>query len=120
MIRLALSGLGILSLAVGIIGIFVPLLPTTPFLLLSAALFLKSSNRLYLWLTTHRIFGKYISNYLENRSIPLMTKLMALILLWISISFGIIFILSTPHFRVALAIIALAVTVHIVRLKTAR
>ena len=66
-----LSFLGIVSLALGIAGIFLPLLPTTPFLLLSAWLFVRSSPRLYAWLTNHPRLGPYIRNFRENRAIPL-------------------------------------------------
>ena len=66
--------LGSISLALGILGIFLPLLPTTPFLLLTAALYFKGSPRLYNWLLNHRHFGPYIRNFRENKAIPLRAK----------------------------------------------
>lgn len=66
--------LGTLSLALGILGIFLPLLPTTPFLLLTAALYFKSSPRLYNWLLNHKHLGPYIRNFRENKAIPLRAK----------------------------------------------
>ena len=63
--------LGTLSLALGILGIFLPLLPTTPFLLLTAALYFKSSPRLYNWLLNHKHLGPYIRNFRENKAIHL-------------------------------------------------
>ena len=67
--------IGTISLALGILGIFLPLLPTTPFLLLTAALYFKGSFRLYNWLLNHRYFGPYIRNYRENKAIPLRAKI---------------------------------------------
>ena len=66
-----LAALGCLSFVLGVVGIFVPLLPTTPFLLLSAALWVRSSPRLYDWLLAHPCLGRYVRNFRENRAIPL-------------------------------------------------
>ena len=74
--------LGALSLLLGLVGIFVPLLPTTPFLLLAAALWVRSSPRLYAWLLAHRRLGPYIRNFRENRAIPLRAKILSVTLLW--------------------------------------
>ena len=74
--------LGSISLALGILGIFLPLLPTTPFLLLTAALYFKGSPRLYNWLLNHRHFGPYIRNFRENKAIPLRAKVISLVLMW--------------------------------------
>ena len=74
--------IGTISLALGILGIFLPLLPTTPFLLLTAALYFKGSSRLYNWLLNHRYFGPYIRNYRENKAIPLRAKIVSLVLMW--------------------------------------
>jgi uncharacterized membrane protein YbaN (DUF454 family) len=70
--------LGIISLAVGILGIFLPLLPTTPFLLLSAFLFARSSEKLHSWLLNHKILGKYICDFLQDRTIPLRIKIISI------------------------------------------
>ena len=69
-------------LVLGVVGIFVPLLPTTPFLLLAAALWVRSSPRLYEWLLAHRCFGGYIRNFRENRAIPLRAKVVSIALMW--------------------------------------
>ena len=79
-----LLSLGWLSLACGVAGIFVPLLPTTPFLLLSAALFFRSSPRAYAWLLGHKRLGPYIRDFRENRSMPMRAKVAALTLLWLT------------------------------------
>ena len=110
--------LGFLSLAIGIFGIVIPLLPTTPFLLLSAACFLKGSDRMYRWLMNHKLFGEYIRNFREKKAIPLKTKVFAISLLWITILFSIFFMVESIYLRIMLAAIAIAVTVHILHFKT--
>ena len=80
--RLLFIVLGGLALGLGILGIFVPLVPTTPFLLLTAWLWVRSSERLYQRLITHRYLGAYIRNFREHRAIPLQAKIYALVLLW--------------------------------------
>ncbi|MBD3181145.1 DUF454 family protein [Candidatus Poribacteria bacterium] len=111
---------GILSLGLGILGIFLPLLPTTPFLLLSAYCFYRSSRRLYLWLMNHRIFGKIIKNYSEKRAVDLKTKLIALITLWVTIFISIYIFLDTIYIPILLFIIASMVSLHILSLNTIR
>ncbi|MDO4462848.1 MAG: YbaN family protein, partial [Bacteroidia bacterium] len=78
-----LAFFGILSLVLGVIGMFLPVLPTTPFLLLSSYLFMKSSNRLYNWLMNHRILGPYIQDFMLHKTIPLHTKVVAITMLWV-------------------------------------
>lgn len=109
---------GFISLILGIIGIVVPLLPTTPFLLLSAACFIQGSDRLYQWLMNSRLFGRYIRNYREYNAIPLKTKILAIGLLWITILYSIIFIVEYIYIRFLLTAIAVAVTIHISHFKT--
>ena len=82
MIKILLVIVGYISLALGIVGIFLPLIPTTPFLLLAAMSFLHSSNKLYNWLVTHRIFGTYINGYLQFRAISMASKIVTMVLLW--------------------------------------
>ena len=81
---------GSLSLALGVAGIFVPLLPTTPFLLLSAALYMRSSPRLYDWLLRQPCLGAYIRDFRENRAIPLRAKVVSVVLVWLSIGYCIL------------------------------
>jgi hypothetical protein len=116
--RVLLVGAGFCSLGLGVAGIFLPVLPTTPFLLLSATCFLKSSNPLYRWLTGHRVFGKYIENYLKYRAITLRAKVSSIVLLWITIGSTILFAVDYLPARVLLGIIALGVTVHLLRMRT--
>jgi uncharacterized protein len=109
---------GILAISVGTIGIFVPLLPTTPFLLLAAACFIRSSDRLYAWLIHHRWFGSYIRNYRENHAITLQSKIVSLTLLWGMIGYSAVFVADVWWLRALLGIIAVGVTIHLLRLKT--
>ena len=87
---------GFLFTALGVIGIFLPLLPTTPFLLLAAAAFFRSSEKYYRWLLDNKYLGKYIKNYREKRGIPSRAKITALILLWISIGYSAFFAVAIP------------------------
>ena len=102
----------------GIIGIFVPILPTTPFLLLAAACYLRSSRRLYNWLLGNRFFGAYVRNYLHGRGMPRKVKIATIFLLWITIGCSIIFAVQALIIRVILLIVAIGVTVHILLIKT--
>ena len=78
--------LGSFFLGLGIVGVFVPLLPTTPLLLLAAALYVRSSPRLYAWLLNQKHLGPYIRNFRENRAIPLQAKIVSVSL--ISLTMG--------------------------------
>ncbi|VXC27495.1 Inner membrane protein YbaN [Pseudomonas sp. 8BK] len=84
-LRYILLAIGWLSVALGVVGIFLPVLPTTPFLLLAAACFMRSSKRFYLWLVNHRQLGPWIVDYLEGQGIPLKGKVYAIGLMWLSI-----------------------------------
>lgn len=116
--RWLLIGLGAIALGLGILGIFVPLLPTTPFLLLAAAAFVRSSEKLHDWLLNHRWFGTYIRNYREHRAITLRAKVLTLTMLWSTIGYAIIAVVEQWWVRGLLLLIAAGVTLHITRLKT--
>jgi len=111
--------LGSLSTALAFLGIFLPLLPTTPFLLLAAFFYLRSSEKLYNWLLNHKIFGRYLKNYLKNRSIPVRIKIAVVIILWITILSTILFFLDEFIIRLLLVLIAILVSIHILSLKSA-
>lgn len=104
---------GTFLIGVSIIGIFVPVLPTTPFLLLAAALYAKSSRRFYNWLINNRILGRYIKNYREGKGIPLKIKIIAISILWITIGYSAIFAMDILWVRILLILIAIGVTIHI-------
>ena len=109
---------GTVVTAIGIIGIFVPILPTTPFLLLAAACYLRSSRRLYNWLLNNRFFGAYVRNYRDGRGMPRKIKIATILLLWITIACSIIFAVQALVIRVILLVVAVGVTVHIMLIKT--
>ena len=108
---------GTVSLA---IGIFVPLLPTTPFLLLTAALYFRGSPRLYQWLLNHKYFGTYIRNFRENKAIPLRAKVISLLLMWGTMLYCIFFLIPLTWIKVLLLLVAAGVTWHILSFKTLR
>lgn len=109
---------GTLSLGLGILGIPLPLLPTTPFLLLSAWLYSRSSERFYHWLINHRTFGKIIRNYRDKGGVEARVKAGAIALLWVSIAISCIWAVSLWWVRGVLVVIATGVTWHIASLKT--
>jgi uncharacterized membrane protein YbaN (DUF454 family) len=113
-----LTAVGMLAMALGIIGIFVPLLPTTPFLLLAAACFVRSSDRSYRWLINHPWFGSYIHNYREHRAIPLRTKFTAIGVLWGTIGLTALRIAPPWWLSALLVSVAGAVTIHLLSLRT--
>lgn len=112
--------LGSISLGLGILGIFLPLLPTTPFLLLAAALYFKGSPRLYDWLLNHRHLGPYIRNFRENKAIPLRAKIISLLLMWGTMLYCIFFLIPLLWVKILLALIAAGVSYHILSFKTLR
>ena len=111
---------GTLSLILGVVGIFIPLLPTTPFLLLAAALYFKSSHRLYDWLLRNRYLGVYIRNFREYKAIPLRAKIVSTALLWATIGYCVLAVVDALWLRLLLAAIAVGVTIHIWSYKTLR
>jgi uncharacterized membrane protein YbaN (DUF454 family) len=111
---------GSISLALGIIGIFLPLLPTTPFLLLTAACYARGSSRLHNWLLNNKMFGKYIRNYREGKGIPARSKVLAITLLWLTIGFSIFYVIPILIVRIVLLAIAMVVSIYIISLPTLR
>jgi uncharacterized membrane protein YbaN (DUF454 family) len=111
---------GVASVVVGVVGIFVPVLPTTPFLLLAAFCFVRSSERLNHWLLHNRILGEYVRNYIEKRGMPLRLKIATILLLWVSISLSITFGVHHIALRSLLVLVAIGVTTHILLIKTTK
>ena len=105
--------LGSLFLVIGIIGIIVPVLPTTPFLLLASFFYVRSSKRLYDWLLTNKILGAYIRNYIGGKGIPLKVKLFTITLLWAVIIATMVFAVEDLVLRIVLVLVATGVSVHI-------
>lgn len=108
---------GTLSLALGIIGAFMPVLPTTPFLLLTAYCYMRSSNRLYNWLINHRVFGTYIYNYITYGAVTRSTKIGTLFFLWVTLLASII-LTANLHLAIFLLAVGIGVSIHLFCLKT--
>lgn len=85
----ALMGLGVLAILLGIAGIFLPLLPTTPFLLLASYCFMKSSPRCHRWLHQHKIFGPILTTWQEQRAVSKVIKQRGAIMISLSFCFSI-------------------------------
>ena len=117
-LRYLLIIFGTIFLIFGIIGIFLPILHTTPFLLLSAACYARSSKRFYNWLMNNRWFGSYIKNYHEGKGILLKIKIFTISLLWVTILISIFFVINIFWIELILVVIAIGVTIHIVTIKT--
>lgn len=115
--RIAFITLGIMSLILGIVGIVLPVLPTTPFLLLSSYLFLRSSDSLYNWLIDHPVLGFYIKSYIKYRAVERKSKIIAILLLWTTMGIS-NYLVDKSFVKVILLLIGLGVTTHILMLKT--
>lgn len=112
--------LGLLAVALGLLGVFLPLLPTTPFLLLAAALFFRSSPRLYNWLLGHRTLGPYIRNFREHKAIPLHTKVVSVSLVWVTLLYCAFGMGQPLWLSIVLLLLAFAISWHILSYKTLR
>jgi len=116
---------GTICVVLGAIGIVLPILPTTPFLLAAAACYYKSSPRMHKWLLTNKWFGEYIRNYQEGKGLTIKTKIMALTVLWITIGLSLLLVLERvlpPQLvlpiQVVMATVATLVSIYIIRLPT--
>ncbi len=115
---MALILAGNFFVALGVLGIFLPLLPTTPFLLLAAACYFRSSERFYCWLMNNKWMGNYIKNYREKNKLPLKIKVLSLSFLWLTIGYSVFFIVNIFLLRVILILIAIGVTIHVLSIRT--
>lgn len=109
---------GLVFLLLGALGIPLPLLPTTPFLLLATACFLRGSPRLHAWVLNNRVFGQYVRDYRAGRGVPLGAKVATLALLWASMGFSVGFLLDSLALKIVLLTVAVAVTIHILMVST--
>jgi len=112
-VRLAFLALGTLFVALGIAGIFLPVLPTTPFLLLAAACYARASTRFYNWLLNNRVFGPSILEWRRYRSIPYRVKWTAMVLMGVSLSISILYFVPWPELQIALAIFGILLGVYL-------
>ena len=118
--KLLLIACGTVCVALGVIGIFLPIMPTTVFLLMAAACYARSSERFYQRLLNQRFLGSYIRNHREGRGMKRRDKTVTLVLLWIGIGATIIFSVNALRGRLVLLGIATAVTVHVAKIPAFR
>jgi uncharacterized membrane protein YbaN (DUF454 family) len=116
-VKVVLLLVGWLSVVLGVIGIFLPVMPTTPFLLLAAACFMRTSPKFYYWLVGHPRLGKYLVYYLEGKGIPLKAKVYTIATMAISMSVTCYFVPITAV-RVLLPLVGVLVALYIVRQPT--
>lgn len=114
---LLLTG-GFVFTAIGVLGMFLPLLPTTVFLILAAWCFARSSEKFYNWLHANRFFGKFLSNYRQGKGMTVRSKFVSLSVLFIGIGYSIIFATELLYVRILLIAIAAGVSWHILSIKT--
>ncbi len=112
-----LIALGSISLGLGALGVAIPVLPTTPFLLIALACYLRSSQKLYDWLMHHKLFGTYLYNYVTYRAVPRLTKIFALLILWAGLITSIVLV-DLLFVRLILLAVGIVVSIHILLLKT--
>jgi len=111
---------GFLLVAIGVIGIFLPVLPTTIFLILASLCFVKSSPRANEWLRSHKVLGAYIKNYQDKSGLTIKNKIFNLSMLWLMISLSAFLFTDELYIRLLLFAIAIGVTIHLVTIKTKR
>jgi uncharacterized membrane protein YbaN (DUF454 family) len=116
-VRIFLIITGSIFVGIGILGIFLPLLPSTVFFIIAAACYVRSSEKFYEWLLTNKLFGNQLKNYLEHKSMPKRAKIIAITMMWATISFS-AYIVPLLYVRLLLLIIAIGVTTYILSLKT--
>lgn len=109
---------GFILVAIGVIGIFLPLLPTTIFLILASICFLKSSPKANEWLKNHKLLGAYIDNYQNKTGLTRNAKTTNIITLWTSISLSAFLLTDKIYIQVLLFAIAIGVTIHLLMIKT--
>ncbi len=117
-VRVLLLGAGFLFVGLAALGVFLPLLPTTPFLLVAAACFARSSPRFYRALLGNRIFGPLIRDWREHRAVPLRAKVMAITAITLVLGSSIVFAISHPALRVGLAVFGAGLCIWLWRLPT--
>jgi uncharacterized membrane protein YbaN (DUF454 family) len=115
--KMVLFALGLLSLGLGTLGAFLPVLPTTPFVLLAGICFSASSPKMYELIRKSKFFGPYIENYRNKTGVPLSVKITSIISMWLLLAFSAFFMNKTWSF-IVFPLIGCAVTIHILLLKT--
>ena len=116
--KAVLVAAGSVSLALAVLGVFLPLLPTTPFLLLASACYVRSSERLHGWLMGNRMLGPYIRNFKERRGIPLRGRIVTVVLLWLPLLYS-VYRLDILWLEALLVLMGLTWSVLILRMRAA-
>ena len=114
--RLLLMGMGTLFVVLGTVGIFLPIFPTTPFMLLAAACYARSSPRFYNWLLNNRLFGPTIHDWRQHRKISRKAKWTASSLIVMTLGISIIFVVDNPYLRLLMILIGLGVVTFLLRI----
>jgi uncharacterized membrane protein YbaN (DUF454 family) len=115
--RVSLILIGWLCVALGVIGIFLPVMPTTVFLLIAAACFARSSEKFYVWLLTNKYLGKFVLNFREKRGMTIKSKIIALTTLTLVLGYTIIFAIDLTWLQVLLTLLYLSISAYILSLK---
>ena len=111
---------GFILVGLAVLGIFLPLLPTTPLLLLAAACFSRSSERCHQWLLNHRTFGPIIRNWHENRCIPRRAKIISILMVVLFGGWAVGFAIEPPVLRVIAALLILTGLISVIRIPVCR
>lgn len=105
-----------ISLVLAVLGIFLPILPTTPFLILSAFLYAKSSSKFYNWIMNHRLFGPSLRDWKNHRSVSKKSKILAIAMILATFSISIVFVVPIIAIKILLGVIGITILVFIIRL----
>ena len=119
-LKVVLIIFGWINVALGIIGVLLPVMPTTVFLLIAAACFARSSERFYVWLMSNKYLGKFVLDYREKRGMTLRSKVLAVTMLCAVISYSALFVAGVLWLKITLAAIAFGVSAYIISLKTVK
>lgn len=115
--RLFFFSLGTAFLGIGVVGVVLPVLPTTPLVIASFFCFTKSSKKAEQWISNNRYFGSYIENYETKQGVPLDVKLTSIFFLWAALIVSMVFF-NQIYLFILLIIVGAAVTIHIISFKT--
>lgn len=118
MTKVLFAAVGSLFVGIGFLGVVLPGLPTTPFLLVAAGCYVKSSERLYRWLISHRLFGPMIRRFRERRAITRRTKVTAIIMMWTMVGLSAAFAITGTLGRIILLLCALAGMTTVLAIRT--
>ena len=117
-VRWILICCGWCSILAGVIGVFLPIVPTVPFLLLSAACFARSSVRFHSWLLEHQYMGPLVRDYQDGSGIPLRAKKMAIGMIWVSFTTSAFLFETDVWIKIFLASVAAGITLYLLKLPT--